>query len=138
MNNNYNLFHVSEEDLSCKILIPRIPKNCWLIDNGYEDNKTSRICVAKSIDDCLTAIGDDIKDMIFNVYALEKVDEDLIVKKPTKEEVPDVEVTNELWVLNKAKCKFLYKIKVCSIIKELNYTLDNEIYSAWKWDYKII
>ncbi len=138
MSDNYELFHVNKENLSNKVLTPRIPKNSWFIDNGYEDNKTPRICVAKSIDNCLTAIGDDIKDMILNVYALEKVEEELIIKKPSKEEVPDVEVTDELWILNKARCKFLFRIKVGNVIKELNYILDGKLYTAWKWNYEII
>ena len=138
MSDNYELFHVSEENLNNKVLTPRIPTNSWFIDNGYEDNKTPRICVTKSIDNCLIAIGDDIKDMVLNVYVLEKVDEELITKKPSKEEVPDVEVTNELWILNKARCKFLFRIKVGNAIKELNYILDGKLYTAWKWNYEII
>ena len=138
MSDNYELFHISKEDLSNKILVPRIPTNSWFIDNGYEDNKTPRICVAKSMDNCLTAIGDDSKDMVLNVYALEKVEEELIIKKPSKEEVPDAEVTNELWILNKARCKFLFRIKVGNAIEELNYILDNKLYTGWKWNYEII
>lgn len=136
--NNVSLFHVSEKDLNNKVLTPRVPRNSWFIDNGYEDGKTPRICVAKTIDNCLTALGDDIKDMIFNVYSLEKADKDLITKIPTKEEVPDVEITNEIWILNEAKCKFLYKIKILNNVKEFTYKIDGKIYSAWEWDYEII
>ena len=131
-------YHISEQDLDGVILNPRIPTNSWFIDNGYEDDKTPRICVAKSIDNCLTAIGDDIKDMVLNVHIIEPANEELKTKKPSKEEVPDVEITNEIWVLNKAKCKFLFKIKVGNVIEELNYILDGKLYTAWKWNYEII
>ena len=94
-------YHISEQDLDGVILNPRIPTNSWFIDNGYEDGKTPRICVAKSIDNCLTAIGDDIKGMVLNVYIIESINEELKTKKPSKEEVPDVEITNEIWILNK-------------------------------------
>lgn len=131
-------YHVSKQDLDGVVLNPRVPINSWFIDNGYEDCKTPRICVAKSIDDCLTAIGDNIKDMVLNVYIIEPVSEELKIKHPSKKEVPDVEITNEIWILNKAKCNFYKKIKVLIAIKELTYKLDGEIYSGWKWDYEYI
>ena len=77
-------YHVSKQDLDGVILNPRIPTNSWFIDNGYEDDKTPRICVTKSIDNCLTAIGDDIKDMVLNVYIIEPVNEELKTKNLQK------------------------------------------------------
>lgn len=131
-------YHVSKQDLDGVILNPRIPTNCWFIDNGYEDSKTPRICVAKSIDNCLTAIGDDIKDMVLNVYIIEPINEELKTKKPSKEEVPDVEITNEIWILNKAKCKFYKKIKILDVLKEFTYKVDDNIFSAFTWIYEYI
>ena len=50
------LYHISEEDLNGQILQPRIPDN-FLTKQGYEENKTPRISLCKSVNGCLTAIS---------------------------------------------------------------------------------
>ena len=56
------LYHISEKNLDGQILHPRIPDN-FLTTQGYEESKTVRICLCKSIDwysIILNKEGDDI------------------------------------------------------------------------------
>ena len=84
--------------------VPRIPKERIRGKNATEDNTIPRICVAPSIMEALNAIpcsGDVIRNMqkldlpvILHAYYMHS-DE---FQKPTKELVPDVELTNEHWL----------------------------------------
>lgn len=80
-----------------------------------EDNKTPRICLAPSLEDCITGMGVNlfhrcINDNCFAVDGREVYPilvssfwtEDLDLYKPSSEEVPDVEETREIWALNQA------------------------------------
>ena len=131
-----NLFHLSQSNLTNRTLKPRIPSN-WLIDNGFEDNKSKRICFAPSIDKSLIAMSANLENKEFYVHVPKH--NPTRIKKPTKKEVPDSIITGEIWVLEEVELKCIGKIRVTdSIDKPYKYSFGNnneystELY-AWKW-----
>ena len=106
--NNKKYYHVSQSNLNGKILQPSIPNN-YFTKNGYEDNKTKRVCFTDSIDNCLRALSQKCTGMELYVHIL---DGNYNVYKPSIEEVPDSKVTGEVWVTKPCKVKCIGKIKV--------------------------
>lgn len=106
-------------DKYLQTITPRVPDN-RLTRRGYEDNKTERICVAPSIEQCLFSIGIYNKEIKrFYVYRPSK--SDYIHHVPTEEEVPDINITDELWLLEPVN------LTLMGII-ETNKTLNNGVY----------
>ena len=54
------LYFLSNTNMDQSLLQPRIPNN-YLVKNGYEDDKTKRICFAPSIDKCLMGLSRNLK-----------------------------------------------------------------------------
>lgn len=128
------LFHISENP-NIGSLEPRIPRN-FLVDKGYEDSKTQRVCFASTIDGCLRAMSANIKGKTFYVYNPE---EDQEVYIPTKEEVPDCRATGEVWVLNHVRLNRIGEIKVGEAKgrRGIQYTYGKntaELYN-WNWEW---
>jgi hypothetical protein len=105
---NKGLIFLSETNMHGKTLIPRIPKN-FFTENGFEDNKTKRVCFAQSIDKCLLGLSMNCKGKIFYVHT--PVGQFNVIH-PTKEQVPDVHITGETWICEPVKIECLGKIKV--------------------------
>ena len=133
---NKGLIFLSETNMHGKTLIPRIPRN-FLTDNGFEDNKTKRVCFAQSIDKCLLGLSMNCKGKIFYVHT--PVGQFNVIH-PTKAQVPDVHITGETWVCEPVKIEGLGKIKVIDDdgLPGRKYTygdgLEAELY-GWKWKY---
>ena len=101
--------HCSWDIIQPLTFTPRIPfGRMGRLPNGIaEDSTTPRVCVTSSINNALAAMpgtGKVIKSMrmarvpvIIHTYYL-SIDEKYVYK-PSKEEVPDVEWTGELWLL---------------------------------------
>lgn len=128
------LFHISENP-NIGSLDPRVPRN-FLVDKGYEDSKTQRVCFASTIDGCLRAMSANIKGKTFYVYNPE---EDQEVYIPTKEEVPDCRATGEVWVLNHVRLNRIGEIKVGEAKgrRGIQYTYGKntaELYN-WNWEW---
>lgn len=128
------LFHISENP-NIGSLEPRVPRN-FLVDKGYEDSKTQRVCFASTIDGCLRAMSANIKGKTFYVYNPE---EDQEVYIPTKEEVPDCRATGEVWVLNHVRLNRIGEIKVGEAKgrRGIQYTYGKntaELYN-WNWEW---
>ncbi len=88
------IYFVSDKLQSDLVLQQRVPEN-YMTEHGYEDSEKKRICFSTSIDGCLTALGRNLeKDKVLYVY---KPDEKIAVYKPSKKEVPDVDITDEVW-----------------------------------------
>ena len=127
------VFFISTQDLDGQTLIPRVPKN-FLTERGYEDNTTKRVCLSTSIMGCLAAMSRNIENEIFNVY---KVTAN--VYKPTTDEVPDCEITDEVWSLEPVKLNYQYSIKVGKAEdKEYKYKTRDFEATMYKWSYKKI
>ena len=128
-----SLFHLSTSNLDGKTLKLRIPSN-YLIDNGFEDDKTKRVCFSTTIDGCLSAMSSNIKDKEFYVHV---PDEEVSMKTPSIEEVPDVKITHERWILTDVKLKCIGKIKVGEAKeKGLTYTYGKNTATLYEWNYK--
>ena len=127
-NEEIKLYHLSKDEIT--ELVPRIP------ESDFEDQETPRICFAKDIQGCLIGINEDadITDETFNVYSITTAD----YYEPTEEEVADVAITGEVWILKPVKPIFEYQIKVTG--KKDSYTteLNGDEVEIPVWDYEII
>lgn len=127
-NEEIKLYHLSKDEIT--ELVPRIP------ESDFEDQETPRICFAKDIQGCLIGINEDadITDETFNVYSITTAD----YYEPTEEEVADVAITGEVWILKPVKPIFEYQIKVVG--KKDSYTteLNGDEVEIPVWDYMII
>lgn len=96
------------------IIKARIPLNKMKEEDGF----TPRICVAKSLEECVTAISilgifrlclssnEDMTsyaDKGLEVYPIIVLTFKEKLYKPTKEQVPDIDRTNEYWIMHDAK-----------------------------------
>lgn len=129
------LIFLSETNMHGNMLLPRIPKN-FLTDNGFEDNTTNRICFAQSIDKCLLGLSMNCKNKIFYVHVPVGL---YSVIYPTKAQVPDVDITGEVWICKPVKVECVGKIKVegrNGLIYRYNYgnNMEDELY-GWNWRY---
>lgn len=135
---NKDLIFLSEINMDGETLIPRVPKN-FLTENGFEDNKTKRVCFTQSIDACLMGLSMNCKNKVFYVHV--PVGSFTIVQ-PTKAQVPDVDITGEKWVCEPVKIKCLGKIKVIGDDGKpgRKYTYGNGIEAqlfGWNWKYVV-
>lgn len=129
------LYFLSPDNMNGKILSPRVPHN-FLIKNGYEDGETPRVCFAKSIDGALMALSQNLKGK--ELFVHQPVDPDFHnIVEPSLEQVPDVELTTEVWYTDDIEVKTIGKILVEEDdgLPGHKYTYgDNEaeLY-GWKW-----
>ena len=103
----FRLTHTNENN---KVAIPRIPDN-YFVKNGYEDNKTPRVCFAPSIDKCLMALSRNCSLEEFYVQ-IPDPSNNFKIYKPNTKEVPDSGITDELWILEEVNQICIGKIKV--------------------------
>ena len=81
---------------------------------------------------CLAAMSANILGRVYNVY---KVIAN--VYKPTTEEVPDCEITDEVWSLEPVKLDYQYSIKVTGYHdKEYKYRTKDFEATMYKWKYE--
>lgn len=97
-------------DWNESVIHPRVPSN-FMTKNGYEENKTPRVCFSTSIDGCLRALSQNVNGKEFYVYNPE-ISSKHTVYKPTQKEVPDAKVTNEHWILQPVTLHCIGKIRV--------------------------
>ena len=104
------LYHVSRSNLNNKTIKPSIPDN-YFTKNGYEENKTPRVCFATSIDKCLRGLSQNCTNMELYVHVPDDISK-YEVLKPNNKEVPDSVVTSERWICSPVNMKCIGKIKV--------------------------
>ena len=127
-------FFLSEKNMNGETLQPRIPEN-FLTKNGYEDNKTKRVCFSTSIDGALKALSQNLKGKTFYVHTPST---NISVKTPSISEVPDSKITNEVWCLDPVKLSMIGKIHV---IKDdgnpgYRYKYGNKTAELYGWDWE--
>ena len=133
-------YFLSENDMNEKVLQPRIPNN-FMTKNGYEDNKTKRVCFAPTIDQCLMGLSMNLKDKEFYVHIpYPEININKLIYKPSIKEVPDSKITGEVWIKVPIKSICIGKILVTGDAGEpgIPYTYGNgqtaELYKwNWKW-----
>lgn len=136
VNTIHKLFHLSTQSNITK-LNPIIPKN-FLTENGYEDAKTKRVCFSSSIDLCLRAMSQNLKDKEFYVYV--PISNNLKIKTPSLQEVPDAKVTGEVWSLDTVQVQCIGKIKVTKA-KDTDgvvYNYGDKTATLYDWDWNYI
>lgn len=132
------LYRLSKSNLNGKIIKPTIPDN-FFTRNGYEENKTPRVCFATTIDKCLMALsyncdGDEFFVHIPDNYNYRR-------KKPTVHEVPDSAITSEIWILEPVKLKCIGKIKAkipSGDDSGIPFKYGNNTAELYNWDFKWI
>lgn len=122
---NPKLYFISKYSRDDDRLIPKIPDN-YLTKNEYEDNTTPRVCFSETIGGCLTGLSKNVDNQEFYVHIPIGYYE---VIKPTKEQVPDVDITKERWICSPVDIKCIGKIKAFD---------DGKPGIKYKWDYEWI
>lgn len=136
------LYRILDTD-NAKMAYPKIPSN-YLVKNGYEDGNEKRASFSTSISNCLSALSYNIEGKTFYVYRIDvsKINPEYI--KYTNEigidKVPDIELTDECWVIKRVKLEYVSTIKVGKTISELgSYKYgDNKIATLYEWQYDTI
>ena len=134
-NTNNNLYFLSKTNMDGRTLTPRIPNN-YFTTNGFEDNKTSRVCLAKSIDGALMGITVRFKGQKLFVHVPVN---NINTIQPTTKQVPDCKITTEVWSTEDVTLKCIGEILVIDdkgldghSFKYGNNT--SELYDwNWKW-----
>lgn len=116
LENRFRSLSEAKEHYS-KVIYPRIPNTAGI----YEDKTTPRICVAPTIEGCLTGIkllgrlrrclaaNEDAMSYetlgleVYPIIILEFDVPESILYKPLKHQVPDVDITNEYWITQPIK-----------------------------------
>ena len=94
------------------ILSPRIPKS--IDEENGEDSERPRICVCKTVSDCMKSIQTNLFDGCnINIYSCDVPETDIYI--PTPEEVPDVNETNEVWLQKDTKFILEEQVKISQI-----------------------
>lgn len=134
---NEDFYFLSENpDLGGTFLVPRVPEN-FMTRNGYEDNNTPRVCFAPSIDKALMALSHRCGNKIFHVYKPADVSHNKI-HHPTKHQVPDVNITDEVWFLKKTRIRYVGSIIVKDERAGSDYTYNegkNKV-TLWSWNWE--
>lgn len=116
-------YFVSKTNFDEQYLLPRIPKNRMKNENG----EIPRICVSKSINGCLTAVGGwKIGDIVF-VHTC-TVDEKHVYD-PSISEVEDACFTGEQWILEPVEMTYFTKIEIKEILDCTLNNMENTLYS---------
>ena len=135
---NIKLYFLTKVDMKdSAILQPRVPQN-FLIDNGYEDGKTKRVCFSTSINGALMALSQNLENT--ELYVYEPVDVSLSdIYKPSITEVPDKSITGEIWIKKPVNIKFIGKIRVKDAKKTPHkYRYGDKTAELYDWNWKWI
>lgn len=133
-NNITNYYFLSKQNMDNKTLTPRIPNN-YFTKNGYEDNKTPRVCLSKTIDGALMGLSMSLKNQKLYVHIpLNNVK----IVQPTIKQVPDCQITKEVWATDNVLLKCIGVILVTN-----DKGLDGHVFKygdneaeLYDWDWK--
>lgn len=127
------IFFISKTSMNEDVLAPRIPEN-YFTKNGFEDNKTPRICFSETIDGALMGLGRNLEGETLYVHTPE-VPVNII--RPTTKQVPDCGITKEVWVTEKVALEYQGKIKVGITIDEpIKFRYGNNTAELFKWNWQ--
>ena len=138
INKGRRYYVVFDSNKNGQTLVPRIPQN-FMTKNGYEDNKTKRIPASDSIGKCLKAISKNLKNEKLFVH---KILTNEIPYNPTIQEVPDKNITGEVWFMKPVKLKCVGEILITDDDGKDGQTYtygpkntEAELY-GWKYEWK--
>jgi len=114
------LFHISEQNLDGHTLRPTVPSN-FMTENGYEDNRTKRVCFCPTVDDCITALSQNCAGKTYYVHQPvgQHIYHDTQNTNPQKPRyVPDCHITHEKWIEEPVKLMKIGIIHVISVKRD--------------------
>ena len=134
-----NMYRVDQDNFDGKILQPQVPDN-YFTRNGYEDNSTPRVCFASDIKHCLRAMSCNCTGMEFYVHVpLSFYDAKSHLKRPLSKEVPDADITGEIWITRPVKLLCIGKIRVIKDAGEKGFKFKYGPHTAelydWEWEW---
>ena len=134
-----NMYRLDQDNFDGKILQPKVPDN-YYTRNGYEDNSTPRVCFAPDIKHCLRAMSCNCTGMEFYVHVpLSFYDAKSHLKRPLSKEVPDADITGEIWITRPVKLLCIGKIRVIKDAGEKGFKFKYGPHTAelydWEWEW---
>ena len=133
---NNKVYHLSQTNLDGKTIQSTVPSN-YMTKNGYEDGKTKRVCFATSIDGCLRGLSLKCEGMKLFVHV---PDGNYNIYKPSNKEVPDANITGEVWIKKAVKMKCIGQIYVIGDKGEdgIPYKYGDKTAELYDWEWKWI
>lgn len=134
-------YYISEKNFGGSIVQPRVPDN-WMTRNGYEDDKTKRVCLCPSIHQCLMAMSEPLVGKQFYVHV--PVGNYKIIptqdKTPLDHYVPDSDLTGEVWIEKPVRMGLIGLIEVISPLDDpISHTYtygDGKSAELYNWSYR--
>lgn len=128
------LYHLSPYNLDGKVIFPSVPDN-FFTENGYEDNVIRRVCFTEYIEGCLRGLSQNLKGREYYVHIPQGSYE---VYEPSVKEVPDAEVTGELWICQPVLLKCVGRIRVIRDTGEegIPFRYGDNTAELYDWEYK--
>jgi hypothetical protein len=118
-----NYYFVSSTNFDNEILHPRIPENRMKNENSIKE----RICVSKSINGCLSALGKLEFDEILYVHTCQADSRN--VMQPSIQDVEDSPLTGEEWIITSTQMKLFMKIKINGVIYSIINNMHNTVFA---------
>ena len=133
---NNKVYHLSQTNLDGKTIQPTVPSN-YMTKNGYEEDKTKRVCFATSIDGCLRGLSLKCEGMKLFVHV---PDGNYNIYKPSNKEVPDASITGEVWIKKAVKMKCIGQIYVIGDKREdgIPYKYGDKTAELYDWEWNWI
>lgn len=135
---SFRYYHLSQDN-NLTVLEPKVPDN-FLTRNKYEDSKTPRVSFAPTINQCLMGMSENVDGNEYYVYIPYQIDYNKLVK-PHTNQVPDCNITGEVWALQPVRVKCVGKIKAIGDagLPGHPYTYgDDKIAHLYDWEYKVL
>jgi len=135
---SFRYYHLSQDN-NLTVLEPKVPDN-FLTRNKYEDSKTPRVSFAPTINQCLMGMSENVAGNEYYVYIPYQIDYNKLVK-PHTNQVPDCNITGEVWALQPVRVKCVGKIKVIGDagLPGHPYTYgEDKIAHLYDWEYKVL
>lgn len=104
----YDLFRVDRTCCHGRVFRPRVPINN-LTEFGREDSTTERVCFATTINGALSAVEADVGSTWYVHTPFISRPRSMV---PSEQQVPDMSVTGEVWVLQPVPLVCIGRIRV--------------------------
>lgn len=135
---NEPLFRLMAENVDGMTIDPVVPDN-FMTRHGFENGEVPRICFAPSIDLAIIALGMNCGGMDSYVYVPEVIPYKTYLIRPGSDEVPDADITHEVWLIKPTVLHCIGKIRIGDTFCSAGtYLLDGQPHQLWFWNYRWI
>ena len=126
-------FFLSDKDFDNRVLYPRVPDN-FFTRNGFEDCTAERVSFSTSIEGGLRGLSYNLAGKEFFVHTPVG---NYTLYRPDTREVPDSEITGELWVCSPVKVKKIGRIRVTDDTGEdgITFSYGSNTAELYDWNY---